>query len=160
MTTLGDIQERLTEVRPPGTPKHVLELGLVPGVDLRDGVVTIRFAPGALPPPLAEALVAEMKRAVGALEGVARVEVQAEDAAGARPTAPPVAQQQPIPGVADIIAVSSAKGGVGKSTVAVNLALALRAAGKRVGLLDADVYGPSLPMMLGLSGRPRMAEAL
>jgi len=154
MTTLQQIQERLSEIRPHGTPKHVLELGLVRGIDLRDGVVTIRFAPGPLPPPLAGALRAEIERAVGALEGVARVVVELEAAPGQGAAAP----AQPIPGVADIIAVSSAKGGVGKSTVAVNLALSLRARGRRVGLLDADVYGPSLPLMLGVSGRPRMAD--
>jgi ATP-binding protein involved in chromosome partitioning len=157
MTTLGEIQERLTEIRPPGAKGHVLELGMVRGIDLDGGVVTIRFAPGTLPPPLAQATRADMERAVGALDGVRRVDVQVEAAAPAGPGAAPP-HPTPIPGVADIVAVSSAKGGVGKSTVAVNLALALAAEGKRVGLLDADVYGPSLPLMLGITARPQMSE--
>ncbi len=70
-------------------------------------------------------------------------------ATGQAPTAKPL-----VPGVKHILAVASGKGGVGKSTVAVNLALALSASGKRIGILDADIYGPSLPRMLGIKGKP------
>jgi ATP-binding protein involved in chromosome partitioning len=65
-----------------------------------------------------------------------------------------IAEDDPVPGVTDIVLVMSGKGGVGKSTVAANLALALRKQGKSVGLLDADMYGPSVPTMFGISGRP------
>ena len=77
----------------------------------------------------------------------------------ARPGAPAAPQgPQKIPGIAKIIAIASGKGGVGKSTVSANLACALAAEGKRVGLLDADVYGPSQPKMLGVTGRPQSGD--
>ena len=70
----------------------------------------------------------------------------------------PVAQPQPVPFVKRVVAVASGKGGVGKSTVAVNLAVALARSGLKVGLMDADIYGPSVPRMLGLSGEPRVTS--
>jgi ATP-binding protein involved in chromosome partitioning len=73
-----------------------------------------------------------------------------------RPGQQPPQGPQPLPGVGTIIAVGSGKGGVGKTTLAVNLAVALSKFGHKVGLLDADVYGPNVPLMLGLNGQPKM----
>src|SRR5215467_10432580 len=72
-----------------------------------------------------------------------------------RPGQPQQPAPQPLPGVAAIVAVGSGKGGVGKTTLAVNLALALAKLGHRTGLLDADVYGPNVPLMLGANEQPR-----
>ena len=160
MTTIDDIRERLTEIRPPGFPRDVIALGMVRGIDAHDGAVTIHLEPPAMPAPSLNATVADIRRAVGALEGVKEVTVHVQSA-GQPPGATGAAafnELGPLPGVRDIIAVASAKGGVGKSTVATNLALALTHLGRRVGLLDCDVYGPSLPIMLGISGRPQVAE--
>lgn len=75
--------------------------------------------------------------------------------AGARPAPPP---RSPVPGIAKVLAVGSGKGGVGKSTCSVNLALALSALGMRVGVLDADLYGPSIPKLLGIEGKPAIRD--
>lgn len=75
------------------------------------------------------------------------------------PNQPPFGSQTPLPGVQHIIAVASGKGGVGKSTVATNLAVALGLSGLRTGLLDADIYGPSIPLMMGVNDRPQVTSS-
>jgi ATP-binding protein involved in chromosome partitioning len=105
-----------------------------------------------------EPLRREAERVVASLPGVEKVMVALT---AERKQAPPRAGslKSGIPGLRHIVAVASGKGGVGKSTMAVNLALALRANGLRVAMLDADVYGPSLPKLLGIAGRPKAADA-
>ena len=125
---------------------------LVSGLSIRDGVVSFALEIGARGRDSKEGLRAALSRAAAAVPGVRRVNAvltAAVEPGAAGPPAEPGPNTGRIPGVAAIVAVASGKGGVGKSTTAVNLALGLRAAGQRVGLLDADIYGPSLPRLLG-----------
>jgi ATP-binding protein involved in chromosome partitioning len=154
--TIDEIRERLTEIRPVGAHGDIVALGMVQGVDVQNGAVVVHLAPGQLAPGILQGTIEEIRRAVGALEGVASVAVRVQRTA--QQTQSPYGELGPIPGVRDILAVASTKGGVGKSTVAANLALAMQQRGRAVGLLDCDVYGPSMPLMLGISGRPRMAN--
>jgi ATP-binding protein involved in chromosome partitioning len=156
MTTIDDIRERLAEIRSPGFSQDIVALGAVKAIDRRDGEVVIHLALPPMPQQSLNATVADIEKAVGAFEDVDHVHVHVAGGAAAS-GAGGFDKQGPLPGVRDIVVVSSTKGGVGKSTVATNLALAMQARGLRVGLLDADVYGPSLPIMLGLSGRPHVS---
>jgi ATP-binding protein involved in chromosome partitioning len=158
MITVADVRERLTEIRPLGSPRNIIDAGMVKRIDLREGQVVIGLELPAMPAQTSNLLVTDIRRAVGALEGVRAVHVHHETAAAPGAAHSPYGDLGPLPGVRHIVAVSSAKGGVGKSTVAANLALALHRIGKRVGLMDSDVYGPSLPILFGLSGRPPMAD--
>jgi ATP-binding protein involved in chromosome partitioning len=147
------IRERLAEVRPAGLRRDVVAAGMVRDVQLENGRVRIAMLRGPLPEPVLDATIEEIRRSIGAFDGVDDVAVEIQ-----QPQAPAGEEIGPIPGVASIVAVASTKGGVGKSTVAVNLACALAKRGLRVGLLDADVYGPSMPTMLGVGGRPEVVE--
>lgn len=171
MTTIADVRERLTEVRPPGLDQDIMALGAVRSIELHDHAVVILLQPPPMTEQRLRATVADIQRVVGALTDVRQVEVRVAEphAPGhgsghiEEPGTPPSPALAPTPpsalsGVRDLIAVFSTKGGVGKSTVAVNLALACDRLGLRVGLMDADIYGPSIPLMLGVSGRPRASE--
>jgi ATP-binding protein involved in chromosome partitioning len=168
---LDTIRAALSAIRGPNDVE-LLSAGQIQGLTLRDGAVSFVLDIGAASPEAMEPTRQASIRAVEALPGVKSVTaVMTADAAArpqaprarqatinagvARETAPPApAAKTPLPGVAAIIGVASGKGGVGKSTVAVNLALALSRLGLRIGLLDADIYGPSVPRLLGLKGKP------
>ena len=150
------VLDALRPIVDPDFNKNIVDLGFVKNIQIDGDQVAfdIELTTPACP------VKAEFERAarerVEALDGVATAKVtmtaQTRSATSGSPNA------EALPGVKNTIAVASGKGGVGKSTTAVNLALALRASGATVGIMDADVYGPSLPLLTGTSGRPNAVD--
>lgn len=157
MLTLEEIHGRLEQVPFPGFRHSVLRYGLVKEIRLAGGDVTVELLPVAMQAAVAEEIRSRVSEAVKSLSGVKSLRVVTAEAARETGAVGAEPGEGAIPGVRRIIAVSSCKGGVGKSTVAVNLALALKARGERIGLMDADVYGPSIPLMMGVEARPQAA---
>ncbi|HVZ68935.1 MAG TPA: P-loop NTPase, partial [Rhizomicrobium sp.] len=154
--TREDVLKALTGVIDPASGKDVVSSGLIQGLTLRDGNVGFAIEVPAARGPQAEPLRKAAEDAVARLPGVFSV-TAVLTAHNEPPNARRAHAPQPsagIPGVAAIIAVASGKGGVGKSTVAVNLALGLSRLGLKVGLLDADIYGPSVPRLLDIREKP------
>ncbi len=148
MPTPNEILLELKKVKYPGFTRDIVSFGMVKDIEIAYRGVTVSLSAPSADPEVAAQIVEDVRRMVAAMPGVPAVEVHMEQAAGTPRTAP-ASGRRPVPGVRHVVAVTSGKGGVGKSTVAVNLALAMRAAGWRVGLMDADVYGPSVAMMVG-----------
>ncbi len=148
MPSPQEILDQLKKVKYPGFTRDIVSFGLVKDIEVAHSGVTVMLTAASANPEIASRIVDEIRSTVAAMPGVAQVKVEVERAA---PAAPRMAapQKSAVPGVSRIVAVASGKGGVGKSTVAVNLALAMGALGRRVGLMDADVYGPSVAMMVG-----------
>jgi ATP-binding protein involved in chromosome partitioning len=148
----AEVRALLAKVKPRGAPRDIISLGMVAKVEVADEVILVRLRlPGGrreVPPELASGIEAALAGAGLRLDLALDLPTSADPAVDG------------LVGLADVgkvLAVTSAKGGVGKSTVATNLACAFAKAGLSVGLLDADVYGPSLPIMMGAQERPRAA---
>ena len=159
----ADARRALEGVNEPTSGRDIVSLGIVQGLAVSGDRVSVSLEVAPEKAESMEPVRRAAEEALRALPGVnkAIVVLTAERPPAAPEPKPPPAQRTPaqadrapIPGVTAIIAVASGKGGVGKSTLAVNLALALKSSGRRVGLLDADIYGPSILRMLGISGQP------
>jgi ATP-binding protein involved in chromosome partitioning len=148
-----EILDLLTQVIDPDLGKNIVDLGFVKDLEIADGKVSFKLELTTPACPMREQFKTRCAELVSSLDWVDDVEVELTASVRGKPAAPGA---QPIPGVRNMIAVASGKGGVGKSTVAANLAIALQQAGAGVGLLDADVYGPSVPTMFGVHESPRI----
>jgi ATP-binding protein involved in chromosome partitioning len=167
--TTESLREALRSIADPASGKDIVTAGLVEGVELRGGLVQVSLltdrAHAAAMEPVRRAVEALLGRQQGITNASAVLTAHKAPPAAAPAAAGPGhghghghGQKPPLllPDVKAIVAVASGKGGVGKSTVAVNLAVSLARAGHRTGLLDADIYGPSLPRMMGLSRKPEV----
>jgi ATP-binding protein involved in chromosome partitioning len=160
MPSEQEVRTHLGKIAYPGSRHDIMSLGLISEIGVQGKDVVIHFRPSSASDQVLQNLGGKISAALSALPGVGQVVVHdgRRHVGSGQQKAVAAQAKTPLPGVGKVIAVASGKGGVGKSTVSVNLALALKALGNRVGLLDADVYGPSVPLMMGSEATPRAGE--
>ncbi|HEY9901344.1 MAG TPA: Mrp/NBP35 family ATP-binding protein [Candidatus Sericytochromatia bacterium] len=155
MLDTSSVLEVLRPVQDPELRKSLVELNMIRNVKIDNGSVSFTLVLTTPACPLREFIVEDCQKAVRQLPGVQEVVV---DVTAETPQQKPIPNRTGIDGVKNILAISSGKGGVGKSTVAVNVAVALAQSGAKVGLIDADIYGPNTPTMLGLGNAKVMVQ--
>ena len=161
--TMRDVVDRLKQIMYPGFDRDIVSFGLVKNVQASDGHVAFSLAFSTQDESTRRQITMTAKEAVERMPGVHDVQITGPPPGQSATAQGPAAGQHgqagqsgkiELPGVKTIVAVASGKGGVGKSTVSVNLSAALADAGASVGLLDADIYGPSIPTMMGVKDQP------
>jgi ATP-binding protein involved in chromosome partitioning len=152
------VLQALGTVQDPDLHKDLVTLGMIQDLEITSDTVSFRVVLTTPACPMKAKIEADCRAAVGSVPGVREIKIKMDAQVRGRTASVGAPTQGTIPGVANIIAVSSGKGGVGKSTVAVNLATALALEGARVGLMDADVYGPNVPTMMGVTEQPKIVH--
>lgn len=158
MPTVEQVRAALSKVDDPELNRDLVTLGMVGDIAVEGGKVTVTVELTTPACPLKSQIQADCERAIRAIEGVEAVEVKM----GARTRSMKSAEKSEedlLPGVKNVVIIASGKGGVGKSSVAINLAATLARRGARTGLLDADIYGPSIPTMMGVTRPPEVTQA-
>ena len=159
------IKDALKAVKYPGYSRDIVSFGLVKDISAENGAVAVVIELTGGSAEAAQQIKAESEQAIRAVPEVQHVYVDVKTPQGSRPAGgaqaanPQSSGPSPdrVPGIKQVVAVASGKGGVGKSTVSANLACALTKLGAKVGLLDCDIYGPSIPLMMGVKERPSLS---
>src|SRR5580700_7254288 len=161
MFTEEDIKNALKSVKYPGFSRDIVSFGIVKEITAKTDAVSMSLQLTSGTPEIAQQIKTDCQRVLKDLPGVNHIHVEVKAPTGAQAAAArsPWSNQNRVPGSNRVVAVASGKGGVGKSTTSVNLACALRHLGATVGLLDCDIYGPSIPLMMGIHDRPTISAA-
>ncbi len=159
MITEDQIKNALRGVKYPGFSRDIVSFGLVKEISARENAVSVSLQLTSGSPEVAAEIKSGCERALNVLPGITHLHVEVKMPAGPQAAAAqnPWQSQNRVPGIKRVVAVASGKGGVGKSTTSVNLACALSHLGARVGLLDCDIYGPSIPLMMGIRVKPTVS---
>ncbi|MGD1088732.1 MAG: Mrp/NBP35 family ATP-binding protein [Verrucomicrobiota bacterium] len=159
MLTQDDIKNALATVKYPGYSRDIVSFGLVKEISTANSAVSVAIQLTSPNSEAAQQIKTESERVLKNLPGVNQVHVEVRQPTAGQPAGGtnPFANQTRVPGVKRVIAIASGKGGVGKSTCSANIACALTHLDAKVGLLDCDIYGPSIPLMMGVHEKPTVS---
>ncbi len=148
--TKEQILEKLSIVQYPGKNADIVKLNMVTGLSVKDNKVSMTLTFPEAKSPFEKSLIKAVEATLKLIDASIEVEIKTASKVAVQPLT--VEKETPLKDVKNIIAIASGKGGVGKSTITANLAIALAKTGAKVGILDADIYGPSMPKMFGIEG--------
>jgi ATP-binding protein involved in chromosome partitioning len=158
MVTEATVKGALRSVKYPGYSRDIVSFGLVKQVSVSQDDVKVQIQLTSGTAEVAAEIKKSSEQALRTIPGLRSISVEVNSPAEAGGASNPWANQNRVPGIKRVVAVASGKGGVGKSTTSVNLACGLKHLGAEVGLLDCDIYGPSIPLMMGVRQRPTISE--